>query len=668
MKNKEELYNKAKQLHQLGKIREAQELYLQLIEEDNNNVKLNFLIGTSFLQLKNYHQAKIYLNNSIKIDSNIPHIYNSRGIVHSKTKEFQDAINDFNKAIILKENFLEAYLNKGIVLKNIKKFEDSLKCFEECLKIEPQNPKVYFNLGNLFTEFGKYKEAKNAYDNAIFFNDKFAEAYDCRSDVMWELSKINQNTEYFELSIKDLEEAYKINKNLDYLFGKIIHTKMHLNDWNGFDEQLKIITNGLKNNKKILIPFQLLSLIDDPEKHKENSTLFAKNFVPVLSNNFKRKLINNNRIKIGYFSDDLNSHAVSQLIYKMLRIHDKKKFQVYCYSFGLKQKDEIHMNIKNCVNVYRDIGNIADHEAALLARKDEIDIAIDLQGYTGKQRAGIFVNRAAPIQINYLGYPGTMGAKFIDYIIADENLIPEKNQKFFSEKIIYMPDSYQVQDDELKAAEITPSKTKLGLPEDCFIFCAINNNYKILPEVFNSWMKILEKVEKSVLWLLETNEITRDNLLKEAKLRKIGSERIVFTKRTAYDIYLSQLQHADLFLDTFVYNAGASASNALWMGIPVLTKEGLSYTARMASSLLSSIGLPELITNNTEAYEKLAVELATNPNKLRSIKLKLKENRLQKALFKTEIFTRNFEKGLKMVYQNYVEGNNPTNIYVGKKT
>ena len=668
MKNKEEIYNKAKQLHQLGKIREAQELYLQLIEEDNNNVKLNFLIGTSFLQLKNYHQAKIYLNNSIKIDSNIPHIYNSRGIVHSKTKEFQDAINDFNKAILLKENFLEAYLNKGIVLKNIKKFEDSLKCFEECLKIEPQNPKVYFNLGNLFIEFGKYKEAKNAYDNAIFFNDKFAEAYDCRSDVMWELSKINQNTEYFELSIKDLEEAYKINKNLDYLFGKIIHAKMNLNDWNGFDEQLKIITNGLKNNKKIIIPFQLLSLIDDPEKHKENSKLFAKNFVPVLSNNFKRKLINNNRIKIGYFSADLNSHAVSQLIYKMLRIHDKKKFQIYCYSFGLKQKDEIHMNIKNYVNVYRDIGNIADHEAALLARKDEIDIAIDLQGYTGKQRAGIFVNRAAPIQINYLGYPGTMGAKFIDYIIADENLIPEKNQKFFSEKIIYMPDSYQVQDDELKAAEITPSKTKLGLPEDCFIFCAINNNYKILPEVFNSWMKILEKVEKSVLWLLETNEIARDNLLKEAKLRKIGSERIVFTKRIAYDIYLSQLQHADLFLDTFVYNAGASASNALWVGVPVLTKEGLGYTARMASSLLRSIGLPELITNNAEAYEKLAVELATNPNKLRSTKLKLKENRLQKALFKTEIFTRNFEKGLEMVYQNYVKGNNPTNIYVGKKT
>ena len=667
MENKEEILNKAKQLHQKGQIKEAQKLYLELIRDNNNDVKLNFLIGTSFLQLKNYQQAISYLNNSIKIDPNIPHIYNSRGIVHSKTKEFQNAINDFNKAILLKKDFLEAYLNKGIVLKNIKKFEESFKCFNECLKIDSQNPKVYFNLGNLFTEFGKYQEAKNAYDKAIFFNNKFAEAYDGRGDVMRELSKINQDDKYFELSIKDSEEAYRINENLDYLFGKIVHSKMHLNDWSNFNKQLQIITDGLKINKKIIVPFPFLSLIDDPQKHKDNSILFAKNFVPILSNNLKKKIIDNSKIKIGYFSADLNAHAVSQLIHKMFRIHDKKKFQIYCYAFGLKEKDEVHKNIEKNVDFYRDIRDITDHEAALVAREDEIDIAIDLQGYTGKQRSGIFANRAAPIQINYLGYPGTMGAKFIDYIIADENLIPKKNQKFYSEKIIYMPDSYQVQDDELKAAEITPSKTKLGLPEDCFIFCAINNNYKILPEVFNSWMKILEKVEQSVLWLLDTNELAKNNLLRETELRKISSDRIVFAKKTSYDIYLSQFQHADLFLDTFVYNAGATASNALWMGVPVLTKIGQSYSSRMASSLLHSIGLPELITNSPEAYEKLAVELATNTNKLSTIKLKLKENRLQKALFNTEIFTRNFEEGLQKVYKNYLEKNEPKNIFIKEK-
>jgi len=227
-----------------------------------------------------------------------------------------------------------------------------------------------------------------------------------------------------------------------------------------------------------------------------------------------------------------------------------------------------------------------------------------------------------------------------------------------------MPDSYQVQDDELKAAEITPSKTKLGLPENCFIFCAINNNYKILPEVFDTWIKLLEKVEQSILWLLETNEVAKNNLLKEARARKINSDRIVFMKKTSHDIYLSQFQHADLFLDTFVYNAGATASNALWMGLPVLTKIGQSYTSRMASSLLNSIDLPELITDSTEAYIKLAIELATDANKLNSIKLKLKENRLKKPLFNTEKFTRDFEIGLQKVYKNYLENNEPKNISV----
>jgi protein O-GlcNAc transferase len=664
MENKTEIFNKAKQLHQLGKIIDAQKLYLKLIKDNFNDEKLHFLIGTSFLQLENYQQARNYLDISIKINPNVPHIYNSRGIVFSKTKKFENAIKDFDKAILLKKDFFEAYLNKAIVLKNIKKFDEGIRCFNECIKLEPQNPKIYLNLGNLLTEFEKYQEAKNVYDKAIILNNKYAEAYDARGDVMRELSKINQNDKNFELSIKDYQEAFKLNERLDYVFGKIVHTKMLLNDWSDFNKQLQVITDGLKNNKKIIIPFPLLSLIDDAQKHKNNSILFAKTYVPTISENFKKKTITNDKIKIGYFSADLNAHAVSHLICKMLRLHDKKKFKIYCYAFGFKEKDELHKSIEKSVDVYRDIRNINDHEAALLARKDEIDIAIDLQGYTSKHRSAIFANKAAPIQINYLGYPGTMGAKFIDYIIADKNLIPENSQKFYSEKIIYMPHNYQVQNDGLKTAKTAPSKTELGLPEDYFIFCAINNNYKILPEVFDTWMKLLEEVEQSVLWLLETNGAAKNNLLKEARARKINSDRIIFMKKTTHDIYLSQFQHADLFLDTFVYNAGATASNALWMGLPVLTKIGQSYTSRMASSLLNSIGLPELITSSTEAYIKLAVALATDTNKLNSIKLKLKENRLKKPLFNTEKFTRDFEIGLQKVYKNYLENNEPKNISV----
>ena len=666
MENKSEIFDKAKQLHQSGKIIDAQKIYLKLIEDNFNDEKLHFLIGTSFLQLENYSQAINYLDISIKINPNVPHIYNSRGIVYSKTKKFEDAIKDFDKAILLKKDFFEAYLNKAIVLKNTRRFDEGIKCFNECIKLDPQNPKIYFNLGNLFTESKDYQKANDVYNQAINLNNKYAEAYDARGDLMIELAKIDLDDSKFKSSIRDFHHAYELNDNLDYVYGKIVHTKMLLNDWSDFNKQLKIIENGLENNRRIIIPFPLLSLMDDPQKHKDNSILFAKTYVPTLLNNFKKKLTND-KIKIGYFSADLNAHAVSHLICKMFKLHDRKKFKIYCYAFGFKEKDELHLSIQQDVDVYRDIRNINDHDATLLAREDEIDIAIDLQGYTNKQRSQIFVNRTAPIQINYLGYPGTMGADFIDYIIVDKNLVPEENQKFYSEKLIYMPHHYQVQNDELKAAETKPSKEELGLPKDSFVFCAINNTYKILPEVFDVWMKLLNSVERSVLWLLETNDTSKDNLLKEAKAKNIASDRIVFMKKTSHKIYLSQIKYADLFLDTFVYNAGATASNALWMGVPILTKRGQSYTSRMASSLLHSIGLPELITTNTEDYLNLAIELATNSNKLNSIKLKLKENRLQKPLFNTEVFVRNYEEGLEKVYKNYNEGNKPKNISVGKK-
>jgi len=289
MENKAEIFSKAKKLHQSGKIIDAQKLYLKLIEDNFNDEKIHFLIGTSFLQLENYQQARNYLDISIKINPNVPHIYNSRGIVFSKTKKFENAIKDFDKAILLKKDFFEAYLNKAIVLKNIKKFDEGIRCFNECIKLEPQNPKIYFNLGNLLTEFEKYQEAKNAYDKAIVLNSKYAEAYDSRGDVMRELSKINQDNKNFELSIKDYQEAFKLNENLDYVYGKIVHTKMLLNDWSDFDKQLQVITSGLKNNKTIIIPFPLLSLIDDPQKHKNNSILFANTYTPTISENFEKK-------------------------------------------------------------------------------------------------------------------------------------------------------------------------------------------------------------------------------------------------------------------------------------------------------------------------------------------------------------------------------------------
>tara|TARA_Y100001970_G_C14200729_1_gene840962 strand:- start:163 stop:2169 length:2007 start_codon:yes stop_codon:yes gene_type:complete len=665
MENKEKKFNLAKKLHQSGKIAEAQEIYLDLIKE-NDDDKIYFLLGTSFLQLRQFEKAIDNLNRSIKINPKFPNSYNNRGIVFSEIKQFEKAIIDYDKVISLNPEFLEAHLNKAISLKNIRKFSDAIKCFEDCIQIDSSNPKVYLNLGNLLKEMKKLKEAEKAYDKAILLKDNFAEPYEGRGDVLQELSKIDKDNKKFKLSIKNYEKALYLNKNLNYVMGKIVHSKQIINDWENFDENLNIVLQDTLNNKKSIEPFPLLSLIDDPEIHLTNSRKFSKNIASDLNNNIHKKISENSIIKVGYFSADFNEHAVSNLIFKMLSKHNKNKFKIYCYAFGFENKDNFHKAIENVVDIYRDIRDISDYNAALLARKDGIDIAIDLQGYTDKHRVNIFSNRAAPIQVNFLGYPGSMGADFIDYIIADKNLIPENKNNFYSEKIIYLPHSYQPQNDEMKISDNIPSKKELDLPEDHFIFCAINNTYKITPQTFDVWMNVLKKVKRSILWLLEDNDTSKSNLIKEAKMRGINNKRLVFAKRTSHDKYLAQFKYADLYLDTFIYNAGATASNALWMGLPVLTMSGNSYSARMATSLLNSVGLGDLITNSIEDYQKLAIDLSSNIKKLNSIKEKLRKNISEKPLFDTDLYIKNFENGLNQIFDNYIKGNKPKDIIVEK--
>ena len=664
MENIEKKFNEAKKLHQAGKVNEAQKIYLELLKNSPSDHKINFLTGTSYLQLKNYEKAITYLDNSINISPEFPHSYNSKGIVFSEMKLFEEAIRNYDKAILLKPDFLEAHLNRGISLKNIQEYDDALKSFEKCIEIDSLNPKIYNNLGNLFLENLKYADAKHAYDNAIMFNEKYAEAYEGRGDALQEIAKIEKDPSKLSLSITNYEKAFSLKPDLDYVYGKIVSTKMYVSDWSKTEEYLSKIKEEVNNNKKTIIPFPLLSLIDEPKLHKKCSEIFATDYP--LKNLINTEKIKSEKIKIGYFCADFNEHPVSMLIAKMLSLHDKSKFKVFCYSFGFEKKDELHKWIESKVDVYRDIRKLNNEDVAKLAKNDGINIAIDLQGYTSKHRVGIFSYRAAPIQINFLGYPGTMGSNYFDYIIADENLIPETSREFYSEKPIYMPYQYQVQNDELKVSEIIPSKKELGLPEKSFIFCGINNTYKISPAIFDVWMKILHKVENSVLWLLDNNEVSKNNLLREARARNINGDRLIFSKRTAHDRYLAQFNHADLYLDTFNYNAGATASSALWMGVPVLTMAGISYAARMASSLLKSIDLPELITTSIYDYEKLALELSTRPEKLNAIKEKLKKNRSERPLFNTEMYTRHFEEGMSQVFNNFISGNKTKNIFIKK--
>jgi predicted O-linked N-acetylglucosamine transferase (SPINDLY family) len=414
----------------------------------------------------------------------------------------------------------------------------------------------------------------------------------------------------------------------------------------------------------------MLALEDDPARHLNRSVLFAKHKFRGRSSTLPAITTPSqipSRLRIGYFSGDFHSHPVMQLIVKMFALHDRSSFEVHAFSFGPDKDDEMYQRLLKNFDSFHHVHGLTDEGIAELARSENIDIAVDLTGYTQNTRSGIFAYRAAPIQVSYLGYPGSMGADFIDYLIADSTLIPEENQKFYSEKIVYMPDCYQVSDNSRPPPATDVTRAALGLPEAGFVFCCFNNNYKITPREFDIWMRLLGQVEDSVLWLRRSNQWVEENLKKETQARGIEPGRVIFADICGYSEYIARLAKADLFLDTFNYNAGAVANDALWCGLPVLTHQGQSYVARMVSSLLTAIDIPELITTTEADYEKLALDLATNPEKLKSLKAKLARNKDDTPLFNTEQFTGNIEAAYTEMYSRYVNGKKPEHLLVKEK-
>ncbi len=368
------------------------------------------------------------------------------------------------------------------------------------------------------------------------------------------------------------------------------------------------------------------------------------------------------KIRLGYFSAEFFNHAVSFLTAELFEKHDKTQFELIAFSFS-NVKDDMTKRLTCAFDRFIDVSKLSDQNVALMARELEIDIAIDLGGFTGGCRTGIFALRAAPVQVNYLGFPGTMGADYIDYIIADATIIPATHQQYYTEKVAYLP-SFQVNDTKRTISERKFSREELGLPSTGFVFCCFNNITKINPFMFDSWMRILKQVQGSVLWMLGENATAVSNLIQEAESRGVEGSRIIFAKRETFPDYLARYRVADLFLDTLPFNAGTTASDALWVGLPILTQIGETFAGRMAASLLNAIELPELITTSQREYEALAIELATHHDKLQKIKQKLAKNRLTMRLFDIEKFTQSIENAYTQMYERYRAGLPPDHIVV----
>jgi predicted O-linked N-acetylglucosamine transferase (SPINDLY family) len=678
-----------------GKFEEAIATYnkVLLIKPDYPEAHNN--IAAAFRALGKFEEAIAAYNKALLIKPDLAEAHSNLGITLRALGRLEDAEASYRKAIALMPGYAEAHSNFGVTLRDLGRQEEAEASHRQAIAIKPDYAEAHNNLGATLQELDRIEEAEASYRQAIALKPDFAEAHNNLGITLREHGKLedaeashrktialkpdfadahrnlgNTLQEQGKLveAIEAFNKALHLNPDFEAVHVQMLHLQAHVCDWDLIEQDQDII-QVLGTSTERVEPFSALSLEDSPERHRLRSELYAKSKHKQQPLSLHQKPTSKpGRLRIGYFSADFKMHPVMFNLIGTLERHNPELFEIYAYSFGAECNDEMRQRTVKAVDVFVDVKDMGDRDIALRARQDKIDIAIDLSGYTQNSRTGIFAYRAAPVQINYLGYPGTIGADFIDYNIADQTMVPVENQRFFSEKLIYMP-QFSPFDTSIPISEVTPSRAELGLPEEGFVFCAINNSYKLRPSDFDVWMRLLKRVEGSVLWLLEANKWCKANLIKEAEARGIKADRLVFQPRMVTDSasqskYLAQFRQADLYLDTFIYGAGGTANNALWAGLPVLTKIGHGFTSRMAAGYLQSLELPELITTTDEAYEELAVELSINPKRIAALKQKLADKLISTRACDTKLFTRNLEEGYQQAYQRYFDGNDPKVIFV----
>ena len=598
-------------------------------------------------------------NKALAVKSGNADTHNNMGVTLQDQGNLEKAIEAYRKAIAIKPDYAGAYYNMANALKEQGNLEEAIVSYGKALSLKPDYVMSYYNMGHALQEQGNLEKAIEAYRKVIAIKPDYTDAH-------YNMANALRDQGNLEKAIEAIGKALAIRPDYESLVAQKLYWQAHICDWNSIAKDLNRVPE-LGITKKNVQPFFLLALEDTPESHQTRSKIYANVGYPQKPLPAQVKPSQKpRRIRIGYFSSDFRDHPVAYLIVKMLELHDRDQFEIFGYSLYGSQQSEMRQRLSKPFDNFANVQGMSDKAVALKARQDGIDIAVDLNGYTKCACTGIFAYRAAPIQINYLGYPGTMGAEFIDYILADPVLIPEDKRQHYSEQIIYLPNTYQPTDNMRAISDKVITREDMGLPSEGFVFCCFNSNYKISPAEFDIWMRVLKNVEGSVLWLLQSNKWAGQNLKRQAEDRGVNAERIIFAERLPQSEHLARQRLADLFLDTFNYNAHTTTSDALWAGLPVITKMGQGFAARVAGSLLNAVGLPELITQNEEDYEVLILELATNPKKLAKIKDTLATNRLTQPLFNTELYTKHLENGYLQAYEYYFQGNLPQTIIVPK--
>jgi protein O-GlcNAc transferase len=686
------VYALAASLYKQGRLNEAIDQFDLLLSLYPNHLAGNNEKGSVLAELMRYDEALSYVENALRMNPRYPEAFLNKGNVLRELKKFDDSILAYKQALAINPNIHDAYLGLGSVFRALKRYDEALAAYDKALALKPNLAEAWLVRGNVFLDLKHYDEALAAYDKALALKPNLAEAWLGRGNVFLDLKHYDEALAAYDkaLALKpDLDEAWlgrgsvfnylkrhkeaanayadllKIDPQRPFTKGMHLHQKMLSCDWKEADSLIAEITEDVISQKLSAEPFGWQGVAKSPQSLQLCAELFSKHNFPAKNKIVTRKpFANHEKIRIGYSSGELRQQATASLIVGLLEFHDNSRFEICGIDNGWDDQSEIRQRINASVHGIIDIRRLSDASAAAAICENEIDILVNLNGYFGEARTGVFAYRPAAIQVNYLGFPGTLGAGFMDYIIADKHVIPEKHREFYTEKVVYLPNSYQANDNKKKISAHNFTRLELGLPEKGFVFCCFNNSYKILPDVFDCWMRILRKIDGSVLWLIEDNAEAATNLGKEAVARGISADRLVFAKRIPISDHLARHKLADLFLDTLPYNAHTTASDALWTGLPVLTCLGETFAGRVAASLLNAIHVPELITTTPEAYEQMAVDLATHPEKLAAIKHKLAENRLTTPLFDTKLFTKHIEAAYSAMYERYHSELPPDHIVI----
>jgi protein O-GlcNAc transferase len=653
------LYISAIALYKMGRLQEALYRFDSLLSLEPNHIAAINERGSVLAAMKNYDAALSCFDKVLEFEPKYAEAHLNKGNVLGALKRYDEAVAVYNKALAIRPDLAAAWAGRGNVLAELKKYDDAMVAFDKAIILQPDLIETWLGRGNLLIALAQYDDALAAYDKALNLKPDSAPAWHGRGNALAELKRRDE-------ALAAYERAVKLKPDMTYAAGARLLFKLMLCEWANLKTETAQFLTLVRDGVHVSSPFVLLAT---PASAAEQLR-YVKSYVqeqPKLPQLWGGEVYSHDRIRIAYLSADLHEHPVAYLMAGLFERHHRSHFEVTALSLRAQQDSQFHRRIKASFERFIDVHSDSDQKIADLIRRLEIDIVVDLNGFTPNGRPDILMLRPSPIQVNYLGYAATMGADYYDYIIADPIVIPEQQFECYGEKVVWLPDTFIPNDDTRRIAERTPARSELNLPEPGFVFCCFNQSHKIEPLIFDVWMRLLKQVDGSVLWLVDNGPTPRLNLRREAAGRGVAPERLIFAPRVPFAAdHLARHRQADLFLDTLYYNAHTTACDALWAGLPVVTCLGATFAGRVGASLLNALGVPELIAASLDDYEALALKLARDPSLLASVKAKLARNRDSYPLFDTKRFARHIEAAYTTMWERYQRGNATKPFAVGR--